>query len=328
LYINFQWIKFNLKFIPMIFDIPNLREKRLIQWAKINRVNIPHDPAQLVNVTSLDISFKNLKALPKEIGCLVNLEEMDASYNQIADLPWEFAQLKNLVRLNLSNNLFSDIPGIVCNHVQLESLNIEGNFIKKITPVIANLSSLVNFSIGYNQIFELPIEFGHLKHVVNLDLSCNALHELPSSFVKLYNLKNLKIGGNQFAQKPALLAEMPNLETVDESKDIEIINKAFLFSVISDSTRRVEKYIALGADVNYQLKDYQNTPFTTALFEAQSLEMVKILLAYGANAAVQRQYKMTVKSFFGQKEKQVTETFLTKKHKPEIEKYLKSIEMI
>jgi len=256
------------------------------------------------------------------------LEEMDASYNQIADLPWEFAQLKNLVRLNLSNNLFSDIPGIVCNHVQLESLNIEGNFIKKITPVIANLSSLVNFSIGYNQIFELPIEFGHLKHVVNLDLSCNALHELPSSFVKLYNLKNLKIGGNQFAQKPALLAEMPNLETVDESKDIEIINKAFLFSVISDSTRRVEKYIALGADVNYQLKDYQNTPFTTALFEAQSLEMVKILLAYGANAAVQRQYKMTVKSFFGQKEKQVTETFLTKKHKPEIEKYLKSIEMI
>ncbi len=65
-------------------------------------------------VTSLDLSGKELSALPPEITQLTNLKELFLDNNQLSALPPEITQLTNLKELSLDNNpLTSPPPEIV-----------------------------------------------------------------------------------------------------------------------------------------------------------------------------------------------------------------------
>jgi hypothetical protein len=307
----------------MFWNSPNIREKHLISWAKSHKIELPQNPDELKNVSKIDLRFKGLDKLPKEIDCLPNLVEIDAEFNELAELPWEFAQLKKITNINLGHNKFTDIPGMICKHTQIESLNFEANYIKKLTPVIANLSSLKYFNLSFNLISDLPSDFGHLSHLVYLNIACNNLSSLPSSFIKLYNLAELKIWKNQFNETPDFLKEMPNLKKVDLVIDETKINNQFIQAVIYGDVALTEKYLALGADINYRWSNYNNYSFTNALFEAKSVEMVKLLLNRGSDITLKREKIAT------NNDKPVEfETFLTKKHSPDVLKYLKSINLI
>lgn len=307
----------------MFFNSPNIRKNHLIRWAKNRQIELPLNPDEIENVTKLDLRFKGINKLPKEIDCLINLVEIDAEFNELAELPWEFGKLRKLVYINLGHNKFTDIPGIICKNTLIESLNFEANNIKKLSPVITNLSDLKYFNLSFNLLTELPSEFGHLKHLVSLNIACNNLSSLPSSFNKMYNLTDLKIWKNQFGEVPEILKEMPNLQKVDLDIDELKINNQFIQAVIYGDVNLAKRYLSLGANVNYSWQNYKNYAFTNALFEARSLDMVKFLLDSGADITVKREKKQL------ESDKPVEfETFLTKKHPPEIMKYLKSVNLL
>ncbi len=309
----------------MLFESLFSREKSLIRWAHNNKIELPDKADELAKVEKLDFRLKGIEKLPKEINCLPNLVEIHGEFNKLTDLPWEFAQLKKLRILNFDHNKFSDVPGVICQLTSLEKLSFESNNIKKVTPLIANLVDVIDLNLSFNNITELPSEFSHLKHLVHLNLSANKVHELPANFDKLYNLTELKIWKNEFTEIPQLLKEMPNLKTIESVSDETKINQLLISAVISDDVNKVEKLFLLGADINYKWLNYMNLPFTTPLFEARSVDMVKLLLEKGADVHLKRDIIKSGTIKVWESEKKDHETFLTKKHNPEIAKYLKTL---
>lgn len=306
----------------MLFNIEKMKKKRLISWAKEYKVDLPKNPDELLDVTSLNIRNKGLERIPKEIIYLPNLIEIDAEMNRLADLPWEFGSLKKLISLNLGHNRFADIPGAICRLSQIENLSFESNAIKKVPSVIANMTGLKHLNLSFNYITELPSEIGHLKHLKSLDIASNQISVLPQGFYKLYNLVSLTLWNNKFENFPEVLKELPNLTSIYAEKDIDRINLQLIKAATADNHYGVEIALMNGADINYKLKNEAGTTFTSALFEAQSEEMVRYLIDRNADVNITRPICNAQGTQTGQ------ESFLTKKHPGEITKYLKSINLI
>lgn len=309
----------------MFFQSTNAREKSLINWAKNHKIEFPNKPEELDKIEKLDLRLRGIEKLPKEINCLLNLVEIHGEFNKLTDLPWEFGQLKKLKVINLGHNKFVDVPGVVGQLAELESLDLEGNNIKKISPLIANLVNITELNLSFNNITELPSDFGHLKHLTKLNLAANQLEELPANFQKLYNLVEIKIWKNGFKEIPQVLKELPNLKTIEFETDETKIGQQLISAVVSDDVPKVERLLSVGADINYKWLNYSNLPFTTPLFEAHSVEMVKFLLEKGADPNLRRDIPQSGTVKVWESEKKDHETFLTKKHNPEIVKFLKTL---
>ncbi|MGC8802888.1 MAG: leucine-rich repeat domain-containing protein, partial [Bacteroidales bacterium] len=199
---------------------------------------------------------------------------------------------------------------------------------RKVPAIIANLINLETLNLAFNEISEIPSEFKYLVSLKELDIAGNQLATLPPSFSKLPSLQSIKIWRNLFEQLPKELEKIPTLTIVENEVDVPRVCQLFIEAVKFDDIIAARKYLALGADVNYRWEGYENQQFTTALFEAKSVEMVKFLIENGADVNVARIIKKSESFIFWESEKQETETFLTKKHSAEITRYLKSINLL
>jgi Leucine-rich repeat (LRR) protein len=117
------------------------------------------------SVFILDLSFANLKELPKEINRFKNLEVLDISGNQISKLPSELFGLENL------------------------------NFLK------LGVQKAFDGYIG-NPITVLPEEILNLKKLIHLDLTGCSIDLLPEFIFKLENLDVLNIAGTKITSIP------------------------------------------------------------------------------------------------------------------------------
>jgi hypothetical protein len=308
----------------MLFAItPEKRQKWLVSWAKNHKIDLPNNIEELPLIQTLDMRGKGLTTLPHEIDCLPNLLELDASNNQLADLPWEFANLKKIKNINLGHNIMADISGLICKMEQLEILNMEANRIKKVNHVIANLTSLRELNLAFNNITDLPNEIGSLRHLAKLNVAGNQLLDLPKGFAKLFNLVELDLWMNKFTQEPEILKELPNIKAVNFTFTAEKINEQLVLASVTNNIALAEKLIHVGADVNFKRLGFDNQEFTTPLFEAHSVEMVKLLVNNGADMHLIRESRKTSSFLIWKSEKVEQESFLTKKHTPEVTKYLK-----
>ena len=305
----------------MFFNSPNLRKNNLIHWAKNYKIDFPTKPEDLDQVQKLDMEMKGVSKIPKEIDCLPNLVVINASFNDLTELPWEFGHLKKLKSANFSNNNFNDVPGVICQLAQLEMLNMSGNLIKKIQPVIGNLVNLIELNLSFNQIVDISSEIMHLKHLNVLNLSANNIIALPSSMQKLYNLVELTLWKNKFTEVPEYIKELPNLKLTGMDPNSLVINQQLISAVMKNDIDKVERMIVIGADVNYQWENFNNQQFTAAIFEAKSPDVIEFLINNGADLNIKRE----VTKIVGDKTKVEIETFFTKKHPPEVMKYLKTL---
>ncbi len=309
---------------------PESTRKELVAWAKKNRIDITYVPEELESVTKLDLSYKKMSRLPKQIECLVNLQELNLSNNMFSDIPFEIKKLPKLRSLNLSFNKFAEIPGVVCQISNLEVLKIEANQLKKVNTNLANLSNLKELSLFANQIIELPTEFGSLQQLMRLNLALNQLSALPESFSKLQNIVELELWLNKFELIPDVISQLPNLKDFYDSVDPERLNKTLLWAIVADNTHLAEKLIFYGADVNYMQEDEDGINITTPLFEACSIDMIDLLIKKGADPEFKREIVKIVSTKNGEEVRPTGkfETFLTVKHQNEIVKYLKSMNLI
>jgi hypothetical protein len=147
---------------------------KLCNWAKnkdIAELQAPHDYESLLDITTLDISDKNLHKLPEELFKLINLEQLLVSDNKLTELSEDIKYLTKLSKLDLSNNRIFNLSDEVFN--------------------LPNLSSL---DLGYNyDLSELPDNIGNLSTLIELNIVCPKLRDVPRSITNLVNLKELEI---------------------------------------------------------------------------------------------------------------------------------------
>jgi Leucine-rich repeat (LRR) protein len=76
---------------------------------KITSVIILGKEYDIETTTELNLSFKQLKELPKEIGKLINLQNLYIYNNQLKELPKEIGNLTNLQTLWLNDNELKEL---------------------------------------------------------------------------------------------------------------------------------------------------------------------------------------------------------------------------
>ncbi len=302
--------------------------KKIINWVRGLKINLPLNLEEIKIITRLDLSFKAINKLPKEIGCLSSLKELNLSYNYLKELPKELNQLSNIQSLNLGYNQFRAIPDVVFHLQNLQILNIEANMVKNVPSSIGKLSKLTSLNFFANQISELPSEFYSLTNLARLNMALNHLSKLPDAFEKLKNIVELEMWLNKFELIPDVLSKLPKLKDLYNSFDADKLNKALIMAVFANNYSLAEKLIFYGADVNYELEGFGSQSFTTPLFETKSVEMAKLLIKNGADPYLKREIIKHVISKNGEEDIRKTgkfETFLTIKHFDQLSKYIKGI---
>jgi hypothetical protein len=310
---------------------PEQNQKKIIAWLRGMKINVPVDTSEIKHINRLDLSFKGIIKLPKEIEYLENLSELNLSNNKLKDLPKELTKLKNLKMLNLGYNLFVSAPDAVFQLRQLESLNMEANQIKSIPSGIGNLSNLTDINFFANQISDLTVEICSLVQLQRLNMALNQLSKLPDEFEKLVNIRELELWLNKFELIPKVVSKLPKLQDLYNSFDTEKLNKALVMAVFSNNLHLTEKLLFHGADVNFKLKEFRSQLFTTPLFEVKSTEMIDLLLKNGADPNLKREVIKYVIQKNGHEEIRKTgkfETFLTLWYSEKINKYIKSLNIV
>jgi hypothetical protein len=121
----------------------------------------------LARVTELDLSEKQLRVLPCEIGLLPNLLELHCQNNPLLFLDEDiFDRLSVLQELNLSNTQLTALPAKVFQKLsQLKWLDLSGSAIEMLPPeVFSKLSKLEWLSLSRCPIQTFPDKVFHGLH--------------------------------------------------------------------------------------------------------------------------------------------------------------------
>jgi len=136
------------------------------------------------DLTRLDLSNRDIRELPVEIGQLSALEYLDLSYNFIQKLPKEIGNLEHLKTLLLLRNEIDTLPVEIGNLRQLNLLDISHNRFTQLPETIGFLSELKTLDASYGNLTFLPIQLIELISLKDLYLENNPLIFPPYKVVK------------------------------------------------------------------------------------------------------------------------------------------------
>jgi internalin A len=165
--------------------------------------------------TKLNLSWRQLKSLPAEIGQLKRLTSLDLNSNRLSSLPAEISQLQNLTSLSLRDNQLSSLPAEIGQLKRLTSLDLNSNRLSSLPAEIGQLKRLTSLDLSDNQLSSLPAEIGQLQNLTLLDLNGNDLSNLPTEIGQLQNLTSLGLHYNQLSSLPAEIGQLQSLTSLD-----------------------------------------------------------------------------------------------------------------
>ena len=110
----------------------------------------------LINMYELDMSYKELKSIPKEIGELKNLRILYLRENKLRSLPAELENCTELRVLDISNNKIMSLPRNFKQLELLDTVNLRHNSIKKIPVFIKHMKKLRYLNLNGCNIESLP----------------------------------------------------------------------------------------------------------------------------------------------------------------------------
>jgi internalin A len=179
--------------------------------------SLPAEITKLTNLTSLDLSSNQLTSVPAEVTRLTNLTSLNLSSNQLTSVPAEFTRLMNLTSLSLSNNPLTSVPAEIMRLTSLTSLDLIGNQLTTVPAEITRLKNLTNLDLFGNRLTSVPAEITQLTNLTSLDLSFNQLTSLPAEVARLTNLTTLSLDLNKLTSVPASITQLTSLTNLDLS---------------------------------------------------------------------------------------------------------------
>ncbi|CAK4026800.1 Leucine-rich repeat-containing sog2 [Lecanosticta acicola] len=140
---------------------------------------------QLPTGSTLDLSHKNIGALPAEVISLIKdkVERLALSHNPRISIPLAIGQCDRLRYLNLRWNKLKHFPEAVLSLSKLEILDISKNAIDGIPEEIKNMTNLKFLAVARNQIKRLPFALGEMN-LVKLKFDENPIEFPPLEFLK------------------------------------------------------------------------------------------------------------------------------------------------
>ena len=191
--------------------------------------------------TELNLSIRELKEIPVEIGQLTCLNHLHLSNNELKEIPAEIGQLASLTYLDLSNNELKELPPEIGQLTSLAYLYLSNNKLKELPPEIGQLASLTKLELRSNELKELPPEIGQLARLTKLELRSNELKELPSQIEQLTKLTELDLSSNQLKELPSQIGQLTSLTSL-------YLNKNPLISppleIVKQGIKSIKKYLA------------------------------------------------------------------------------------
>lgn len=99
---------------------------------------------------SVDLSGKQLTAIPTDILNRTDITSLNLSNNQLTSLPTGISKLKNLQTLNVENNRLESLPTEIGQLTKLTSLDLGNNRLKSLPPELGELTNLKTLNLsGY-----------------------------------------------------------------------------------------------------------------------------------------------------------------------------------
>ncbi|EDV23314.1 uncharacterized protein TRIADDRAFT_27850 [Trichoplax adhaerens] len=168
-----------------------------------------------VELSKLDLSSNQLKAISDDVKLLNALVALDIRDNQLENIPESVRELQQLSKLALSRNALVGLPNATCDLINLKSLMLEHNKLTELPSEIGNLLHLEILDISNNQLSELPHSIQKLACLKFLNMSNNKLEVLPSEIAFMKGLKDLNISSNKIKELKVDFQLLNKLERLD-----------------------------------------------------------------------------------------------------------------
>jgi serine/threonine protein kinase len=120
---------------------------------------------EMLLLEELDLSYKNIKTLPKSIKVMVALTQLELNDNLLSELPIEIGELVNLENFDCSRNKIINLPKSIEKLQKLEYLFLEVNQLSEI-PDFSHLPNLECITIYNNNISEEAIKNSKYNFII------------------------------------------------------------------------------------------------------------------------------------------------------------------
>ncbi|XP_077481637.1 uncharacterized protein LOC144092580 [Stigmatopora argus] len=150
----------------------------------------------------LNLSFKDLDAVPMAIQTLFRVDELLLSRNRIVSLPEFIRDFNNMQILDLHSNYLEELPPTIGLLKGLLILNLCNNRLTQVPKELGQLVNLQKLYLGLNQLQMLPTAFGNLKELVYIGLSDNKFKSVPKCLENLQKLEKANLDRNPFPPPP------------------------------------------------------------------------------------------------------------------------------
>ncbi|KAJ3217719.1 hypothetical protein HDU67_007415 [Dinochytrium kinnereticum] len=137
---------------------------------------------------SLNLSRRNIEALPDDIGTLRHLEILSLANNKLTSLPSALNGLSSLRYLNLRSNLIREFPMVRYGLMKYKDLS--RNKMKRLPQSFGNLITLKVLSIARNRIQTLPLYIGRMARLEVLKLDGNPIQWPPPDILNCTDDEN------------------------------------------------------------------------------------------------------------------------------------------
>jgi hypothetical protein len=130
-----------------------------LQRLDLSSSSLSRLPALSTSLRQLFLSYNSLRELP-ELGHLADLEHLDVSFNQLQALPRSLGCLGKLRRLDLRNNQLVALPAEIGELRSLRVLDLSANPLQALPPELASLPELEMLYLDRTGLQSLPDELG------------------------------------------------------------------------------------------------------------------------------------------------------------------------
>ncbi len=190
-------------------------ENREVPSTYNNKLKIPKEIENLVNLIEINIWEYDSIEIPKEIENLINLKSLSLDLYSIEEIPKEICNIPNLMSL-FCDGEFTKLPKEIKNITnKLTGLSLSSRVLTEVPNEICELINLTKLGLGWNKLSKLPKEIKNLTELTILHLSSNELIDLPEELCELINLTKLSLGWNKLTKLPKELVNLTELKELD-----------------------------------------------------------------------------------------------------------------